>query len=282
VIFKKINTDNYDLQKVQDSVAASLTDVDKKVRGISNEYDLVMPRYAPASKLPLQMDSEGNVTAEALSVAAFIAPTIQKFTSGSGTYTTPANVKWIRVRMIGGGGGGSGSGTAGATSGVAGGATTFGSSLLTANGGGKGAFQGASETGGTATIASPAYGTAINGGSGGGHSFQSINTLNMFGGFGGVSALGGAAGAPSQGSGGGAGQANSGSGGAGGSGSATVSLYIGSGGSAGGFIDAIIPSPSSTYPYAVGAGGNGGSAGTSGTAGGAGGSGYIEVTEYYQ
>jgi len=64
MIFKKTNTDNYDLQKVQDSVAASLTDVDKKTRGISNEYDLVMPRYAPASKLPLQMDTEGNVTAE--------------------------------------------------------------------------------------------------------------------------------------------------------------------------------------------------------------------------
>jgi hypothetical protein len=35
-------------------------------------------------------------------------PTTQTFTSGSGTYTTPANVKFIRVRMWGDGGGGGG------------------------------------------------------------------------------------------------------------------------------------------------------------------------------
>jgi hypothetical protein len=34
------------------------------------------------------------------------APTVQTFTSGSGTYTTPAGVAYIRVRMVGGGGGG--------------------------------------------------------------------------------------------------------------------------------------------------------------------------------
>src|SRR5678816_598642 len=33
-------------------------------------------------------------------------PTIQKFTSGSDTYYTPAGVKWLRVRGCGGGGGG--------------------------------------------------------------------------------------------------------------------------------------------------------------------------------
>lgn len=37
-------------------------------------------------------------------------PTVQKFTSGSGTYTTPSGVKWIRVRMVGGVGGPGGSG----------------------------------------------------------------------------------------------------------------------------------------------------------------------------
>ena len=64
-------------------------------------------------------------------------PTQQIFTSGSGTYTTPAGVKWIRVRMVGGGGGaygalaGGGNGNAGAV----GGSTTFGSSFLTAGGG---------------------------------------------------------------------------------------------------------------------------------------------------
>lgn len=40
----------------------------------------------------------------------FTAPTVQKFTSGSGTYTTPAGVKYIRVRLVGGAGGPGGSG----------------------------------------------------------------------------------------------------------------------------------------------------------------------------
>jgi hypothetical protein len=30
-------------------------------------------------------------------------PTQQVFTSGSGTYTTPSGVRYIRVRMVGGG-----------------------------------------------------------------------------------------------------------------------------------------------------------------------------------
>lgn len=67
--------------------------------------------------------------------ADFQPPTIQKFTSGSGTYTTPANVKWIRVRMVGGGGAETGSAGTGGT----GGTTTFGSSLLTCTGGDGGA-----------------------------------------------------------------------------------------------------------------------------------------------
>ena len=31
--------------------------------------------------------------------AMFTAPTVQRFTSGSGTYNTPANVKYIKVKM---------------------------------------------------------------------------------------------------------------------------------------------------------------------------------------
>jgi hypothetical protein len=64
VIFKKVNAQNYEVQKVQDNAALAFQDVDKKIRGISGNYDLVMPENAPTSKLPLQMDSEGNVTAE--------------------------------------------------------------------------------------------------------------------------------------------------------------------------------------------------------------------------
>lgn len=74
-------------------------------------------------------------------MTSFSSPTIQRFTSGSGTYTTPANVKYIRVKMIGGGGGGAGIGTSntGGTGGT-GGNTLFqvfggGSTILQANGG---------------------------------------------------------------------------------------------------------------------------------------------------
>ena len=57
-------------------------------------------------------------------------PTIQTFTSGSGTYTTPAGVSWIRVIMVGGGGGGGGSGgSASGGNGGTGGNTTFGTTL---------------------------------------------------------------------------------------------------------------------------------------------------------
>ena len=61
------------------------------------------------------------------------APTQQTFLSGSGTYTTPAGVKWIKVTLLGGGSGGVGSG-AGQGSPSTAGATTFGTGLLTANG----------------------------------------------------------------------------------------------------------------------------------------------------
>lgn len=64
-------------------------------------------------------------------------PTIQRFTSGSGTYTTPVGVRYIKVTAIGGGGGGGGAGTS-STDGGAGGNTTFGTSLITAGLGGGG------------------------------------------------------------------------------------------------------------------------------------------------
>src|SRR6516162_5616311 len=74
-------------------------------------------------------------------------PTNTVYTTGSGTYTTPANTLWLEVEMVGGGGGGAGSGTAPGAVGTAGN-TTFGT--LTANAGGAAsAFSGGS--GGTAT-----------------------------------------------------------------------------------------------------------------------------------
>lgn len=215
------------------------------------------------------------------------APTIQQFTSGSGTYTTPANVSYIRVVMVGGGGGGGGSGSTVGTVGGTGGTTTFGSSLLTCTGGvgGRAALEGGD--GGSYTIGAGAVGF----GALGGHGAPSLNLALVagsaegivIGGNGGSSALGGAGGGGYSGQ-GTAGQVNTGGGG-GGTGIAApgagTSVYSGSGGGAGGYIEAIIDSPSATYSYTVGAGGTAGGAGTSGVAGVVGGSGLITVFEYY-
>jgi len=202
--------------------------------------------------------------------------------NGSGTYTTPAGVTYIKVRMIGGGSGGSGSGTA-QNAGTAGGNTTFGSSLLVANGGGAGGASGGA--GGSASCGSIATCTSIVGGSGGGGGLTlTTGATAVSGGMGGASAFGGNGGSGYAGSAGYNAAANSGSGGggAGTDASASYNLRGGGGGGAGGFVDAVIAGPSATYSYAVGSGGGGGAAGTAGYVGGAGGAGYIEVTEYYQ
>jgi len=200
--------------------------------------------------------------------------TVQVFTSGSGTYTTPANVKAIWVRMVGGGGGAGGTGVGSPTAGGNGGNTTFGSSFLTCNGGtgsnptsGSPALAGGSATGGDINITGGG-GTAYNGTVTGGTGMPGGNSA-----FGGSGAGGGPNGAgldaaPNSGSGGG---------GAGSSGASVSSTSA----SAGGYLEKLIASPSATYAYAVGAGGTAGAAGTNGFVGGAGGSGVIIVTEYY-
>lgn len=157
--------------------------------------------------------------------------------SGSGTYTTPAGVSYLKIKMIGGGGGGSGSSVSTSANGGVGGTgstTTFGTSLLTANGGlgGDGSAVGA-------------------------------------GGAGGIYAAAGVAAA-----------SNTGAGGSGGG--CTSSCLVGNGGGAGGYIEAVISSPNSSYTYSVGAGGAGGTPGTGGINGGAGGSGVIFIEEHYQ
>jgi hypothetical protein len=221
------------------------------------------------------LKSAGGTSAPSWST--FTAPTIQVFTSSSGTYTTPGGVLYIKVTCAGGGGGGGGRGAPG-SDGVAGGNTTFGSSLLTANGGGlgkKGDSGGAlAGAGGTATVSAPASTLiAVTGGIGGVGGGQA----DYISGAGGSNPLGGGAMSAATGSGtGAAGAANTGGGGAGGGGGG-AGAYPGAGGGAGGYLEAIITSPSATYSYAVGAGGAGG-----GSTGGAGGSGYIVVQEFYQ
>jgi hypothetical protein len=207
-------------------------------------------------------------------------PTIQKFTSGSGTYTTPANVSYIRVRMVGGGGGGGGGGNSSNGDGGAGGDSTFGTTLLVAGGGLKGVgAQGGVATGGSASLGTGPVGIAIPGGAGGNGSYTRVTSVFGIGGVGGASALGG------NGSGaanlaGNAAATNSGGGGGGGGSGQNLNSWGGSGGGAGGYVDAIIVSPSATYSYVVGTGGAGGVAGTDGFAGGAGAAGIIVVEEY--
>jgi hypothetical protein len=221
------------------------------------------------------------------------APTIQRFLSGSGTYVTPAGVKYIKVRMVGGGGGGEGSARVfggGGGNGGAGGNTTFGTSLLTANGGAGGAYAGIIN-GGSFTINSPAIAIAsANGGNGQTTPVfwsQASLALNMYvvGGLGGNSVFGGGGSSPVENF-GSDGKPNTGGGGGGG-GIANVSANtsgdrnVGSGGGAGGYVEAIINNPLPSYTYSVGAGGTAGAAGSGGFNGGAGGSGIIIVEEYY-
>jgi hypothetical protein len=201
--------------------------------------------------------------------------TVQVFASGSGTYTTPTGCKSIQIELVGGGAGGTGSGSASNGNGTAGGNTTFGTALLTGNGGAIGSATGGVSS--TAIPGSPGTGTGgdvnIRGGYG-----NYINNAAIGGSVGGNSYFGGA-GASVYGAAGYSAATNSGSGGGGGG--CDGAFASGAGGSAGGYVRELIVSPSATYSYAVGAGGTGGTAGTSGYAGGAGGSGIIIVTESY-
>jgi hypothetical protein len=197
--------------------------------------------------------------------------TRQTFTSGtSQTYTTPANVKYIVARIIGGGGGGGGS--SGGTSGTAGNASSF--STATANGGGAGLSAGNGGAGGTTS-----GGTLGVGGNAG--LLESTLGTGAIGGQGGSSHLGGAGVGGSLGGAGGAAATNSGSGGGGG-GSTLNNTAGGGGGGSGGFIEFLITAPAATYTYTVGGTAAGGTAGGSGGAGGTGAAGIIIVDEFYQ
>lgn len=237
------------------------------------------------------MQSNGSGQAPAMSTLPgntniLKAPTMQKFTSGSGTYTLPTSPSpiYIVVRAIGGGGGGGGSGTA-ATSGNTGGSggnTTFGTSLIVANGGSGGASYniGDGGTGGSASLGSGPAGDNIQGGDGQTGFLATVSTVDFAGGQGGSSCLGGGgAGRAAAGS---AGKTTSGGGGGGAGIAGVISGAAGGGGGSGGCVLATILTPSATYSYAVGAAGAAGTAATSGFAGGAGGTGELIVYEYYQ
>ncbi len=218
-----------------------------------------------------------------------LPPTVQKFLSGSGTYTLPTSPRkpiYIKVQMVGGGGGGAGSTSNGTGNiGSSGGATTFGTSLASAGGGSGGGDPGVGTpgTGGGTTLATgpiQLFGISGSNGMWPNRFTSGSSSIYAASGAGGASFFQGS-GSNSE-SAGLSAAANSGSGGGGaGVGGASV-INPGCGGGAGGYQEFLIYSPSATYAYNVGAGGNGGSAGSGGYVGGNGASGIIIVTEYYQ
>ena len=190
-------------------------------------------------------------------------PTITQtiYTSGSGTYTVPTGVKWLRIRMCGSGGGGGGSGSAGND----GGDTLFGG-ILTAGKGLGGLNGGGPRAGGTATGGD----INIQGGNGG----SRLNSGPAPGYPGGANPLGpGGCGGEQNGGGGGNATGYGGGGGCFGTTSGTPTSY--GSGSAGAYLEKIISSPSATYTYTVGG------AGTGGTNGGNGSAGVIIIEEHY-
>jgi hypothetical protein len=217
--------------------------------------------------------------------AGFTAATVQKFTSGSGNYTTPSGVLYIIVKMVGGGGGGGGGGTNGTGgAGTAGNDSTFGTSLLTAAGGGGGATGHSQGTaGGSPTVSSPAIDIdSTIGGTGGGSAYGAAASSYPVGGYGGMGYYGGggsndSTNDPK------AGVTNSGGGGGGGYGGSGAAAYGGGGGGSGAWVHAIIvPTTNQVFAYVVGGTAAGGTLGTSGDAGAAGAAGRITVVEVYQ
>jgi hypothetical protein len=238
-----------------------------------------------SSVLNAVLTSGGASTNQTLTSPIIIGstPQVTTYTSGSGTYTVPTNCRYLQIKMVGGGGGGSGVANSGGDVGV-GGSTTFGTSLLTCNGGAGGIDNNTSGgIGGTATINSPAIGIAIKGGYGNPPSYWSGD--HATGGNGGSSPFFGGGGSGSGSTNYGAATAGiANTGGGGGGGMAASTSFGGSGGGSGGFIEAFINSPSATYSYSVGAGGAGGAVGSGGSstfAGAAGGSGVIYIIAFF-
>jgi hypothetical protein len=208
-------------------------------------------------------------------------PTYQRFLSGSGTYTTPANCLQIVVRMVGGGGGGGGrtnSGTGG--TGGTGGTTTF--ALNTAIGGSGGAGSGVATgnggNGGTGGTTLTGIEIIRIGGAPGASGLGAPTSAAVLGGAGGTTPLG--SGAQNQSIGlSGPLPANTGAGGPGNP-TSTLNTATAGGGGGGEYVEFVISSPAATYPFTVGLGGTVGiGADANGVVGSAG---AIYVQERYQ
>jgi len=189
------------------------------------------------------------------SPSSFSMPSIQVFTNvGNFNYITPPGVKYIEVEMVGGGGGGGSTGTLMTSSGN-GGNTTFGNSLLIANGGLGGGTNIMGGIGGNATIGSSLQGIAFKGATGNPGQNTSIANVYGTGGSGGSSPFGGAGAGAFDGTNGESAIANTGSGGGGGG--SFGGINGGSGGGSGGYIKTLIINPSSNYSFTIGSGGLG-------------------------
>jgi hypothetical protein len=231
------------------------------------------PAITIAAGTGISIANASNTVTVTNTASAPSTPTTQVFLTGSGTYTTPANVRWLEVTVIGGGAGGAGGASGG--NGTAGGNSTF--STLTGNGAAANSSYIASGTPGAASGGSIFN---LSGGSGGSGSAANAAVWTATGGNGGSSILGGA-GAGQANAAGRAASQNTGSGGGGGGVTTAVTDFGGNGGSAGGVAHGIITSPAATYSYSVGAGGTGGAAGANGYAAGAGARGIVIVKEFY-
>lgn len=194
--------------------------------------------------------------------------------NASGTYTTPANVLYLEIELVGGGAGGSGGGGASGAAGATCWNTTGAACTTPVNsaGGGSGG------TGGTITGSGTCNVGAFPGGAGQGGVSTTAGTSSS-GGIGGSSTSGGA-GVGVIGATGANAVADSGSGGGGG-GVGSAAANTASGGGAGATCRLLINTPAATYTYAVGAQSNGGASGGSAGAGGNGSGGHISIIEHY-
>lgn len=226
-------------------------------------------RVVSANDISVFEFTGSNAVREVSFHGAKLLPTRQTFLSGSGTYTTPAGARSLRVRMVGGGGGGGAQTT---NAGAAGGNSSF-NAIVAAGGSGGAAGAGSGGAGGTGGAGSASL--RIAGGGGAAGYVNATETISA-GVLGGNSAFGGGARSAAPSVAGFAGATNSGGGGgSGGTGGTT-----GCGGGAGEYVELMLsPTAGETFAYAVGAGGAGGAAG--GVAGGAGGSGIVIVDEVY-
>jgi hypothetical protein len=221
---------------------------------------------------------------------ANVIPTYTILTSGTAlTYTTPALVKFLRIRMAAGGGGGGGTFTGGGGNGGNGTNSQFGSTTAVLGTGGgtnspaaQGGAEGNGGTGGTTGTGTQV--ARYKGGSGGcGQSCPTGATglSIILGGSGGANPLGGGSGmvlGPGIGA-----AANTGAGGGGGAGffqSSSINIGGGGGGGSGEYVEFIVSNPAATYTYTVGTGGASGTGATN--AGGGGASGIIIIEENYQ